>query len=58
MTTAERIVVALMVGLINGAFVAAASLSLHLHHIWPGAVFGFALTTLTTLAFLRRRNTR
>jgi len=58
MSATERIVVAVMAGLIQGAIVAAASLSLHLHHIWPGAVFGFALTTLTTLAFLRRRNTR
>jgi hypothetical protein len=50
---AERILIAAGVGLGEAAIVWAASTGMHLHHVWPGTIFGFASGTMTTLIFLR-----
>lgn len=54
MSPVERVTIAISVGLVNGAVVAAASIALHLHAVWPGAVFATGMTTILTLGFLRR----
>lgn len=51
----ERLLVAVLVGLVNASLVYVASDILDAPRLWPGTVLAFASTTLTTLLFLRAR---
>lgn len=51
----ERILIALLLGLLVASLAWVISTGLHMRHVWPGTIFGFAFGSLNNLIWRRPR---